>query len=119
EPNALPWPQPKQPILSYEAERPLSNYSIIGLSVAYELEVVGVIRLLEGAGIPVLAKERGPHDPIIVAGGPITGTNPSVLLPFVDLLIFGEGEQALPDAIEVLLDAPDREQAIERAARLP
>jgi radical SAM superfamily enzyme YgiQ (UPF0313 family) len=119
EPSALPWPQPKQPILSYEDERPLSAHAIVALSVAYELEVVGVIRLLEGAGIPVLAKDRGPHDPIIVAGGPLTGSNPSVLVPFVDLLIFGEGEQTLPAAVEAILDAPDREQAIERAAAGP
>jgi radical SAM superfamily enzyme YgiQ (UPF0313 family) len=119
EPTALPWPQPRQPILSYEGERPLSDHRVIGLSVAYELEIVGVIRLLEGAGIPVLAADRGRHDPIIVAGGPLTGTNPSVLLPFVDLLIFGEGEQTLPAALEAIFDAPDRQQGIERAAALP
>src|SRR5688500_10674448 len=68
---ALPWPQPKQAILSYEAERPLSDYPIIALSVAYELELVGVVRLLEGSGIPVLAAQRGPRDPIVIAGGPL------------------------------------------------
>ena len=116
---ALTWPQPRQPILSYEAERPLSDYRIVALSVAYELEIVGLIRLLEGAGIPVLAKDRGPHDPIVLAGGPLTGTNPSVLLPFVDLLLFGEGEQLLPATVDTILDTPKRELAIERAAALP
>lgn len=119
EAHALPWPQPRQPILTYEAERPISEYPIIALSFAYEIEITGVIRLLEGAGIPVLARQRGRHDPIIVAGGPITGTNPSLLLPFVDLLIFGEGERTLPRAIETILEAPDRERAIATAAALP
>ena len=58
EPMALTWPQPRRPILTYEAERPLSSYRIVGLSMAYELEIAGVIRLLEGAGIPLLAKDR-------------------------------------------------------------
>ncbi len=119
EPMALPWPQPSQPILSYEAERPLSDYRIVALSVAYELEVVGVVRLLEGSGIPVLAAERGPRDPIVIAGGPITTSNASMLLPFVDLLVAGEGEELLPRAVEVIGAARSREAAIAAAAALP
>jgi len=117
---ALPWPQPKRPILSYETEQPISSYPIVGLSVAYELEISGVIRLLEGAGIPLLAAERGPRDPIVVAGGPLTNSNPSVLLPFVDVLIVGEAEALLPEAIARILDAGRRRDlAIESAATLP
>ena len=37
EPTSLEWPPPKATILSYEAERPLGNYPIVGVSVAYEL----------------------------------------------------------------------------------
>lgn len=116
---ALPWPQPRRPILSYEAEQPISSYPIIGLSVAYELEISGVIRLLEGAGIPLLAAERGPRDPIIIAGGPLTNSNPSVLLPFVDLLIIGEAEALLPEAVARILDTRQRDAAIEAVAALP
>jgi radical SAM superfamily enzyme YgiQ (UPF0313 family) len=116
---ALPWPQPKQPILSYEAERPLSDYPIVALSVAYELEIVGVIRLLEGSGIPLFAADRGPRDPIVIAGGPLTTTNASALLPFVDLVIFGEGEELLPQAVETIRSAPSREAGLLSAAALP
>jgi len=117
--QSLPWPQPRRPILSYESERPASQYPIIGLSVAYELEITGVIRFLEGAGIPLLAQDRGPNDPIIIGGGPVTTTNPSLLLPFVDLLISGEAEHALPLAVQTILDTPGRSRAIELASRLP
>ena len=119
EPAALPWPQPKIPILAYESARPVSDYPILALSVSYELEITGVIRLLEGAGIPVRAAQRGPRDPVIVAGGPLTTTNPSALLPFVDLLAFGEGEQLLPQLVERLLGAGSREAGIEHASSLP
>lgn len=117
--QSLPWPQPKQPILAYESLRPVSDYPILGLSVAYELEVTGVIRLLEGAGIPLLAKDRGPRDPIIIGGGPLTNSNPSLLLPFVDLLISGEAELALPLAIEAITAERSRESAIASASALP
>ena len=118
-PEALPWPQPRVPILSYEAARPVSSYPVVGLSVAYELEVAGVIRLLEGTGIPVLAADRGPRDPIVLAGGPLTTTNPSVLLPFVDLLISGDGEHELPLALDRIAAAGSRESALEAAAASP
>jgi radical SAM superfamily enzyme YgiQ (UPF0313 family) len=115
---ALEWPQPKRPILSYEAQRPISDYRIIGLSVAYELELSGVIRLLEGAGIPVFASARGPRDPVIIAGGPLTTSNPSALLPFVDLLICGEAEARLAQVIETVLGAKNRRAGIEAASLL-
>jgi radical SAM superfamily enzyme YgiQ (UPF0313 family) len=116
---SLPWPQPKRPILSYEAEQPISSYPIIGLSVAYELELSGMIRLLEGAGIPLLAARRSPRDPIVIGGGPLTNSNPSALLPFVDLLIVGEAEGLLPEAVARILDIRDRGPAIDAVAELP
>lgn len=119
EPAALPWPQPHIPILSYEALRPVADYPVLGMSVAYELEVAGIIRLLEGAGIPVLAAERSGRDPVVVAGGPLTTSNPASILPFVDLLIVGEGEELLPQALERLMGSGSREARIEAAAALP
>ncbi|MEZ4450046.1 MAG: radical SAM protein [Nannocystaceae bacterium] len=119
EPMALPWPQPRRPILSYEEERPLSSYRVLGLSVAYELEIAGVIRLLEGSGIPLLAADRGERDPIVIAGGPLTFSNPSVVLPFVDLLIAGEAEERLVEVLRELGEVSSRRAAIEAAARLP
>ena len=119
EPAALPWPQPKRPILAYESGKPVSSYGVLAMSVSYELEIAGVVRLLENTGIPLLAKDRGPRDPILIAGGPLTTTNPSCLLPFVDVLMAGEGEQQLPQAIERILAASTRSAAIEDAAALP
>lgn len=115
EKQSLVWPQPKRALLSYESKKPISSYRVIAMSVAYELEITGVIRGLEGAGIPLLARDRGPRDPIIIAGGPLTNSNPSVLLPFVDILICGEGEELLPAALRNILDTPQREAAINAA----
>lgn len=104
EPMALPWPQPKRPILTYEAERPLSSYRVIGLSMACELKIAGVIRLLEGAGIPLLAADRRKSTtPIVIAGGPLAFSNPSILLPFVDVLLSGECEELLPVTLDAIL----------------
>ena len=117
--QTLDWPQPRRPILSYEAKQPLSSYRIVAISVAYELEVTGVIRLLEASGIPLLAADRGPHDPVVVMGGPITTTNASVILPFADVLIAGEAEESLPLAVATILDTPRRDRAVALASALP
>jgi radical SAM superfamily enzyme YgiQ (UPF0313 family) len=119
EPMALPWPQPRRPILTYEAERPLGSYRVVALSVAYELEIAGVVRLLEGAGIPLLAADRGEHDPIVVVGGPLTFSNPSCVLPFADVLLAGEAEELLPAAVDAILGARGRAAAIAAAAARP
>ncbi len=116
---AMPWPPPRSAILAYESERPLGDYRIIGVSVAYELEITGLLRLLHGAGIPMLAHERGPRHPIVIAGGPLTDSNPAPLLPFVDVLVSGEGEELLPAAVERILDARDRDDALARLSELP
>lgn len=118
EPLALPWPAPARAILSYESLRPISSYPIIGLSVSYELEIVGLIRLLEGSGISLLTANRGDREPIVLAGGPLSNSNPSCLLPFVDLLVCGEAEDVLPQVIDIVRSSTSRQQAIDAAARL-
>ena len=116
---ALPWPPPREPILSYEAQRPISDYPLLGFSVAYELELAGVIRMLHGAGVPLLARDRRARDPIVVAGGPITDTNAAALLPIADVIVAGEAEGILPELVRRFADARDRDDALQRMASLP
>src|SRR5690606_13150548 len=73
--------------LTYESLRPLASYPILAFSVAYDLEVAGLIRMLMGAKIPVLRTERSEHHPFVVAGGPLTFSNPLPLAPFVDAIV--------------------------------
>src|SRR5688572_33272166 len=67
-----PGPVELEPPLSYESLTPLSAFPVIALSVAYELELMGLVRLLTAAGIPRLARERDERQPFILAGGPLT-----------------------------------------------
>jgi radical SAM superfamily enzyme YgiQ (UPF0313 family) len=96
------------PVLTYEREIPLSNFPIIAFSVAYELELTGILEMLDLSGIPVLKQDRADKHPLIIAGGPLTISNPSILAPYVDLIIIGEAEQLvhtfLNDASEMSRD---------------
>jgi radical SAM superfamily enzyme YgiQ (UPF0313 family) len=81
--------------LSVESHRPLSSFSLIAFSVAYELELLGLFSMLDLAGVPLLREERSAAHPLIAAGGPLTFSNPTPLEPFVDVIVQGESEELL------------------------
>jgi radical SAM superfamily enzyme YgiQ (UPF0313 family) len=105
--------------VSYEGLRPLTEFPVIALSVAYELELAGVVRLLDAARIPALAAERTPSMPFVLAGGPLTFSNPVPLAPFVDAIVIGEAEGIVEWALGVLRDARDRDAALTELAAHP
>ncbi len=94
-------------LLTYEAERPVGDYPIIAMSVAYELELAGVIQALEAAGIPALREHRDHRSPFILAGGPLTFSNPLPLAPFVDAILMGEADETVHQTLDVLFGAED------------
>jgi radical SAM superfamily enzyme YgiQ (UPF0313 family) len=107
------------PLLTYENERPVGGYPIIATSVAYELEIVGLVEVLELASVPALAKERDTRHPLVIAGGPLTFSNPLPLGPFVDVVLLGEAEEVVIDALRIVFAAKTREAALDEIARLP
>lgn len=105
--------------LSYESGRALSEFPVIALSVAYELELAGVVTLFDRAQIPVLRDDRNESHPIVIAGGPLTFSNPLPLAPFVDAIVMGEADTLAIEVFRVLRDASDRKSALEAMAALP
>ena len=98
-PDEVP-PDRQGPLLTLEREMPVSDYPVIAFSVAYELEIAGVVDCLLLAGIPPLAADRGPDHPLIIAGGPLTFSNPVPLAPFFDIILMGEAEETLPALLD-------------------
>src|SRR3979490_2284240 len=82
---------PERPI-TYEALRPIDDFSLIAFSGACELEFSGVSRMLQAAGTPPRRRDRDERHPIVVAGGPLTFSNPMPLAPYVDAILLGEAE---------------------------
>ena len=110
--------QPMEEPVTYESLTPIGEYPIIALSVAYELELAGVCRLLAAGKVPVLAEERSERDPFVLAGGPLTFSNPLPLAPYVDAMIVGEAEALMPIVCRVVLEASSRRAALEEIARM-
>lgn len=88
-----------QPI-SMETGTPLRDFPLLCVSVAYELELAGLVQLLDLAGIPALRRDRDPRDPDVLVGGPLTFSNPLPVSPFADAMLLGECEDTVVPAVE-------------------
>ncbi len=105
---------------SYESGRALSSFPIVALSVAYELEIAGVIRLLEASGLPAQREQRSGDQPLIIAGGPLTFSNPLPLGAFVDAIVMGECDALVLDVLRaVAVESHSRDAQLERLAAMP
>ena len=81
------------PLYALESLDPVKDFDFIGFTMQYELSYTNVLNMLDLAGLPVFAKDRGDElFNIVVAGGPCV-CNPEPLADFFDLFILGEGEE--------------------------
>ncbi|MBL8684126.1 MAG: radical SAM protein [Myxococcales bacterium] len=110
----------RETLVTYEGQRPLGDYPVIALSVAYENELAGVIETLELGGIPALSSERSSkHHPFVLMGGPLTFSNPTPLAPFADAVVMGEGEDVIHAVIEALVAHDTHEARLDALATHP
>lgn len=105
-------------VFTYESETPLADFPVVAFSVSYELEITGLLEILDLSGIPLLRQERTSRHPLIVAGGPLTYSNPLPLAPFVDLILLGEAEESIHDFLDAAASM-GREALLSRFAQFP
>src|SRR5688572_25576 len=96
-----------QPLTSLELGLELRQFDVLAFSVSFENDYLHALQMLRMAGIPLRARDRGPHDPLVVMGGAALFLNPEPLAAFADLIAVGEGEALVPRMMEVLLGASD------------
>lgn len=104
---------------TYETGRPISSFSVNAFSIAYEGEIGGFVQMLERSGIPPLRADRDGRHPFILAGGPLTFSNPLPLAPFVDAIAVGEAEELTITILRVLENESNRDRAIAEIAKIP
>ncbi len=113
------WKQSRAPLVTYEQLRPVSDYPVVAFSVAYEAELAGLIQVLELAGVPPLAEDRDARRPFILAGGPLTFSNPLPLAPFVDAVLMGEADLSVHAVLDTLFESESRDSALRALAEHP
>jgi radical SAM superfamily enzyme YgiQ (UPF0313 family) len=83
-------------IFSLENQKPIIEFDILAFSLSFENDYPNILKILDLGGIPLLAKDRSEHYPLIIGGGIAPTLNPEPLADFFDLFILGEAEEALP-----------------------
>ncbi len=91
------------PLFGWETRCSLRDFDVLGFSLPYELCVTNVLTMLDLAGIPLHARDRGEDDPLVV-GGDSLADSPEPLADFFDLFIPGDGEEPLRELVELLRD---------------
>lgn len=107
----------RTPLFTYESERPVGDFPVIAVSVAYEIELAGLIQSLELAGIPPLAEDRDERHPFILGGGPLTFSNPLPLAPYVDAILMGEADETVHAALDVIFATGHRDETLHAMAQ--
>ena len=110
-------------LFSLESKRPIEDFDIFGFSLGYELTYSNVLNLLDLAGIPVVAAERGDSLPLVIAGGNCA-FNPEPVAEFIDLFVVGEGEEVVLELMDVFRrwkreGAGRKQELLREAAQIP
>src|SRR5690242_16251629 len=104
----LPWPDmdamlrdARLPLFTLESRAPVRDFDVLGVTLQFELCYTSVLALLDLAGIPLLAAERGAQDPIVLGGGPCA-MNPEPVADFFDAFAVGEGEEVVHEIADAV-----------------
>ncbi len=124
-----PWPDMEQrmrdegvPLYGLQSLRPARAFDVVGFSLGYELCYTNVLTMLDLAGLPLHAAQRREGDPVVIAGGHCAA-NPTVMGPFIDLFVIGDGEEIVGEIADAVLAwkraGGDRGDLLARLRALP
>ncbi len=112
--------QNKHSLVSLESQRPVSDFHLLGFSVSYENDYLHVLQMLAWSRLPLLASERDERHPLVIVGGAVTYINPEPLADFVDVMIIGDGEEAIHEYLDLADDSlgQTRHEHLRQAAEI-
>jgi radical SAM family uncharacterized protein/radical SAM-linked protein len=127
----LPWPdleallrERRLPLFTLESRADVGAFDVLGISLQFELSYPSALALMDLAGLPVLARERGDDHPLVVGGGPCA-FNPEPIADFFDCFAVGEGEELAVEIADAVAESgfrrggATRRELLERLARIP
>lgn len=101
---------------------PLDELDILGLSIQYELSYTNILNMLDLGRITLLAKERKEGEPFVIGGGPLS-FNPEPVADFFDAFLLGDGEEAVLEIANAVIEGRGRgdarEDILKRLAKIP
>lgn len=79
-----------------------SQVDVMGFSVSFEIDFLGIFNIMENHSIPLRTKDRTEEHPIIFGGGPVLTANPEPYCDFFDFIIIGDAEEIDTNIIDVI-----------------
>src|SRR5437660_10741858 len=107
----------RTPLLSLESQTKLRDFDVIAFSISFETDYLNMVRMLQISGVPVWAKDRTKHDPLIVMGGAASFLNPEPIAEFTDVIGVGEGEILGPKLVDVIFETELKKDILLELAR--
>src|SRR5713226_1116545 len=107
----------RTPLLSLESQTRARDFDVIAFSISFETDYMNMARMMQMSGVPVWAKDRTVHDPLIVMGGAASFLNPEPIAEFTDVIGVGEGEILGPKLIDAILENETKDETLLALAR--
>ncbi len=95
------------PLCTLESDTPLGELDVLGFSLSHELCYTTVLYILDLAGIPFRSCRREEPLPLLLGGGGAS-CNPEPVAAFFDAFLIGDGEEAVFEISECVLDAKEQ-----------
>ena len=110
-----------QPLYALESGDPVGAFDILGFTLQYEMNYTGVLNMLDLAGVPLRSAQRTSLKPLVIAGGPCV-YNAEPVAAFFDLITIGEGEEVMPELLQLYRRSRDngesKEEFLRKAAQI-
>ncbi|PYS34928.1 MAG: radical SAM protein, partial [Acidobacteria bacterium] len=107
----------RTPLLSLESQTPIRDFDVVAFSISFETDYLNMARMMQLSGVPVWAKDRTLHDPLIVMGGAASFLNPEPIAEFTDVIGVGEGEILGPKLVDTIFENESKEEILLALAR--
>ncbi|HVP68995.1 MAG TPA: TIGR03960 family B12-binding radical SAM protein [Anaeromyxobacteraceae bacterium] len=125
----LPWPdleamlrEHRLPLFTLESRSAVRDLDVLGVTLQFELAYTSALALLDLSGVPLMARDRGPGDPLVVGGGPCA-YNPEPVADFFDCFAVGDGEDVVHEIADAVLawkgSGAPRAALLDRLAEVP
>ena len=90
----------------------MRDFDVVAFSISFETDYLNMARMMQMSGVPVWAKDRTVHDPLIVMGGAASFLNPEPIAEFTDVIGVGEGEILGPKLVDVILENETKDEVL-------
>ncbi len=87
-------------LFSLESKTALNEFDFVGITLQYEMSYTNILNMLDMGGISIFSKDRAENEPFVIFGGPCA-YNAEPLADFADIVLLGEGEESLPELMEL------------------